>query len=115
MRIARGTIVSVGLNPTIGHEQRGMRPCVAISNPEVSRDQRYPLICVVPISATPGQGALYPRLEPRGNGLKKDSYALVDQLRRIFGEISRDQLAAIDEGLTLYLGISSSERADTGS
>jgi mRNA interferase MazF len=113
MKIDRGTIISVDLNPTIGHEQRGMRPYVAISDPEVSRDQKYPLICVVPISSTPGQGALYPLLMPTGNGLRKESYALVDQLRSvdkrrvrtIFGGISPDELAAIDQGLALFLGI----------
>jgi mRNA-degrading endonuclease toxin of MazEF toxin-antitoxin module len=50
---------------------------------------------------------------PRGNGLRKESYALVDQLRsvdkrrvrRVFGGVSPDELAAIDQGLALFLGI----------
>jgi hypothetical protein len=31
MRLARGTVVLVELEPTLGHEQRGTRPCVAAS------------------------------------------------------------------------------------
>ncbi len=113
MRIDRGTIVQVNLNPTLGHEQRGKRPCVIVSGHDVEKEQKYPLLCVVPISATPGEGALYPRLSPGSSGLRKESFALVDQLRsvdkrrvlRVFGRISPTELAAVDEGLILYLGL----------
>ena len=46
----RGTVVLVELDPTVGHEQRGVRPCVAVSDPTVNADQRFPLIAVVPIT-----------------------------------------------------------------
>ena len=52
------------LNPTIGHEQRGIRPCIVVSDPEVIDDQRFPLICVVPVTGTPDEGILYPPLGP---------------------------------------------------
>jgi len=74
----RGTVVLVELDPTVGHEQRGVRPCIAVSDPTVTDDQRFPLIAVVPVSSTAGQGALYPELFPRASGLPKLSYALID-------------------------------------
>ncbi len=113
MKIERGTIVLVELDPTVGHEQRGVRPCVAVSDPVVNADQRFPLIAVVPITGTPGEGALYPALSPGKSGLTKTSFALIDQLRsidkrrirRVFGRVTRDELTAVDQGLALFLGL----------
>ncbi len=45
----------LSLDPTMGHEQKGVRPCVVVSAPEVIADQRYALMCVVPITGTPGE------------------------------------------------------------
>lgn len=113
VRLERGTVVLVGLDPTVGHEQRGERPCVVVSDPDVTAEQRYPLLGVVPISGTAGKGALYPPLEPGESGLNKASFALVDQVRsvdkrrvtRAFGQVSAGELEAIDSGLSLYLGL----------
>jgi len=81
----------------------------------VNTDQRFPLVAVVPVTGTPAEGALYPRLESRPSGLTKTSYALVDHLRsvdkrsvqRLFGLLRPAELAAVDEGLALFLGLSS--------
>jgi mRNA interferase MazF len=113
MKLDRGTVLLLELDPSRGHEQRGVRPCVAVSDPAVNVDQRFPLIAVVPITGTPGTGALYPALSPGKSGLTKASYALVDHLRsvdkrrirRVFGRVKDDELAAIDEGLELFLGL----------
>lgn len=113
MIVERGTVVLVALDPTVGHEQRGTRPCVTVSDPAVNADQRFPLIAVVPITGTPGEGALYPELSPGRCGLTKTSYALVDHLRpvdkrrirRVFGRIAEGELAALDQGLELFLGL----------
>lgn len=113
MKVDRGTIVLVELDPTIGHEQRGVRPCVAVSDPAVNADQRFPLIAVVPVTGTAGEGSLYPALSPGRSGLTKTSYALIDHLRsidkrrirRVFGRVSKDELAAIDQGIELFLGL----------
>lgn len=113
MTLERGTIVLVELDPTVGHEQRGVRPCIAVSDPAVNVDQRFPLIAVVPITGTGGVGALYPTLGPGPSGLIKPSCALVDHLRsidkrrirRVFGQVTTSELAAIDQGLALFLGL----------
>ena len=113
VNVSRGTIVLVELDPAIAHEQRGVRPCIAVSDPEVNADQRFPLIAVVPVTGTPGEGALYPELGPGKSGLTKASFALIDHLRsvdkrrirRVFGRITGDELAAVDQGLELFLGL----------
>jgi mRNA interferase MazF len=112
--VKRGTVLLVSLDPTKGHEQRGARPCVVVTNPTVSCDQRFPMLAVVPLTGTPGEGALYPSLLPGTSGLRQPSWALIDQFRsvdkrrvmRVFGEVSPDELAAIDEGMRLFLGLS---------
>lgn len=109
----RGAVVVVELDPTLGHEQRGIRPCVVVSDPEVIADQRFPLVCVVPVTGTAGQGLLYPPLAPGASGLAKASFALIDHLRsidkrrirRIYGQLAPVEIAALDEGLTAFLGL----------
>ena len=111
--VDRGTVVLVELDPTVGQEQRGVRPCVAVSDPSVNADPRFPLIAVVPVTGTAGVGALYPALSAGTSGLTKASYALVDHLRsidkrrirRIFGQVSPSELADVDQGLELFLGL----------
>jgi mRNA interferase MazF len=103
----------VELDPTIGHEQRGVRPCIIVSDPDVNGDQRFRLVCVVPVTGTPGEGLLYPPLAPGRSGLAKQSFALIDQLRsvdkrrirRVFGELAREEVTSIDEGLAIFLGL----------
>ena len=109
----RGTLILVDLEPTLGHEQQGTRPCVVVSDAAVNSSQRFPLIAVVPVTGTPATGALYPSLAPGPSGLTKPSTALVDQLRSIdkqrirkrYGQVSPQELEAIDAGLCLYLGL----------
>jgi mRNA-degrading endonuclease toxin of MazEF toxin-antitoxin module len=115
MKVDRGTVVLVGLDPTVGHEQQGQRPCIAVSDPAVNADQRFPLIAVVPVTGTIGEGALYPALSPGKSGLTKASCALIDhvrsvdkrRIRRVFGQVKKGELAAIDQGLELFLGLGS--------
>ena len=113
MTFGRGAVVLVELNPAVGLERRGVRPCVVVSDPDVISDQRFPLVCVVPVTGTPGEGLLYPPLAPGQSGLAKKSFALIDHLRaidkrrirRVFGELAREEIAAIDEGLAAFLGL----------
>ena len=112
-KVSRGTVVTLSLDPTVGSEQRGIRPCVIVSDPDVTGEQRYPLVAVVPLSRTPGEGALYPRLEPGESGIRSVSFALADQVRsvdkrRIRGigrRIAPAEMEAIDAGLCLFLGL----------
>jgi mRNA interferase MazF len=119
--LGRGAVVVVELDPTVGDEQQGLRPCVVVSDPEVISDQRFPLVCVVPVTGTPGSGLLYPALSPGQSGLTKQSFALIDHLRsidkrrirRVFGDLPEDEIAAVDEGLTAFLGLGTRRAGDS--
>ncbi len=116
-KVPRGTVVTLSLDPTVGSEQRGVRPCVIVSDPDVAGEQRYPLVAVVPLTRTPGAGALYPRLDPGESGIRAVSFALVDQVRsvdkrRIRGigrSVAPAEMDAIDEGFRLYFGLYAGE------
>ena len=113
MGLGRGAVVVVELDPTLGHEQHGVRPCVVVSDPDVILDQRFPLVCVAPLTGNPGEGLLYPALAPGQSGLARKSFALIGHLRSIdkrrirgvFGELTEAEITAIDDGLAAYLGI----------
>ncbi|HUD99206.1 MAG TPA: type II toxin-antitoxin system PemK/MazF family toxin [Bryobacteraceae bacterium] len=113
MTLRRGAVVVADLAPAIGHEQRGVRPCIIVSDPDIIRDQRFSLVCVVPVTGTPGEGLLYPSLAPGRSGLIKRSFVLIDQLRsidkrrirRVFGELAQEEITAVDEGLAAFLGL----------
>jgi mRNA interferase MazF len=121
MTLARGTVVLATLDPTLGHEQRGTRPCIVVSDPDVAASQRFPLVCVVPITGTAGEGNLYPKLAPGSSGIGKQSFALIDQLRsidkrrihRVFGELRQEEIGAVDEGLASFLGLLSPRQIGT--
>jgi mRNA-degrading endonuclease toxin of MazEF toxin-antitoxin module len=71
------------------------------------------MLAVMPLTGTPGEGALYPNLLPGSSGLRQPSWALIDQLRavdksrvtKVFGVVLSEELAAIDEGMRLFLGL----------
>ncbi len=73
-----------------------------VSDPDVISDQRFPLVCVVPITGTP----------PERLSNSKKSFALIHlrsidkrRGRRVFGELAREEIAAIDEGLAVFFGL----------
>src|SRR4029077_13223652 len=118
VKLGRGGVVVVELDPTVGHEQRGVRPCIIVSDPDVISDQRFPLVCVVPVTGTPGEGLLYPPLAAGKSGLAKKSFALIDHLRSVdkrrvrsvFGELTPEEIALIDDGLAAFLGLGARAR-----
>lgn len=113
MSVARGSVVVVDLEPTLGHEQRGTRPCVVVSDPLVVASQRFSMICVVPLTGTAGEGLLYPPIAAGNSGLSRTSFALIDQIRsidkrrvrRVVGMLLPDEVALIDAGIIGFLGL----------
>jgi len=111
VNLIRGSVVLATLDPALGHEQKGARPCIVVSDPEVASDQRFPMICLVPLTGTPGVGALYPPISSETSGLRKQSYALVDQLRsvdkrrisRLLGTANEPEMGQVDIALSLLL------------
>ena len=108
-------MVLADLDPTLGHEQRGLRPCVVVTDPDVSAHQRFELLAIVPLTSRPQTGVLYPVIEPdEPAGVRLRSYVLVDQLRSIDKRrirsvaqrpLERNVLYELDRALRMLLNL----------
>lgn len=111
--IPRGAVLMVQLDPTVGHEQQGKRPCIVISPPDLVANQRYPVLVVVPLTGTTSLPPTYPVIQPYPRGLTKASSALVDQVRCIdkqrvvsqFAPLPHADMKRVDEALRRVLGL----------
>ena len=113
VKIGRGAVVVVALDPRMGREQHGVRP--------VRRSQRSGGHWRPAFSAgmrgagdrNSGRGATVPASgawpeRPRQEVLCADRpLRSIDKrrIRRVFGSLAPDEIAAIDEGLASFLGL----------
>jgi len=114
MRVQRGDIVIVELNPTQGSEQRGTRPCLVVQN-DVG-NENAPTTIVVPFTTSFGDER-YPFevLVPAEEcALREDSVALCSQIRTVsiehritenLGSIPAERLNDVDTALEYSLGL----------
>src|SRR6266481_1070982 len=78
MKIERGEIWWVNLDPAIGREIKKRRPCVVLSANEINRLRATPV--VIPLSSSPQAAPPIVLAIPSAG---KDSVAVVDQLRAV--------------------------------
>ena len=113
--VKRGDIWLVDLNPVRGSEQRGIRPCLIISN-DVTNEYA-PTVCVVPFTSNLA-GRRFPInvvLKREDTGLKVDSLLLCGQIRTVAKErllrklsvVKVERLSDVEKALKLYLGLTS--------
>ena len=74
--IKQGQIIEINFNPQKGHEQRGHRPAIVVSNE--SFNKRTSVIWCCPITHTDRPYPLHIELP---EGLKKTGFVLCDHLR----------------------------------
>lgn len=116
MKIRRGDIVIVELNPTKGSEQQGEnRPCVVIQN-DIG-NQYSPTTIVAPFTTQYDSDDIYPfevEVTASNSPLREDSVADLSQLRtvdideridRIIGSLSARKMASIDSAIKQSLGL----------
>jgi len=119
-RPVRGMVLEVDLEPVLGHEQGRSRPCVVVQNNAGNRFSSMtivvPLTDVVHLAAP---SPIYVLIKKGDGGIRKDSIALTDQIRavdfqrvrRSFGVLSPETMKAVDEALTISLGLPRSAKA----
>ncbi|MEY3692251.1 MAG: hypothetical protein RLZZ388_422 [Bacillota bacterium] len=80
MVIRQGSIILMDFNPSIGHEQKGKRPALVITNEDYYRFTNG-LLIVLPITSTSSQGyPLHVRLDSR---TKTQGEIMVEQPKTI--------------------------------
>jgi mRNA interferase MazF len=109
-RILRGDIVWANLDPTLGHEQSGLRPVLVLSQ-DIFNDKSGTVVAVALTSQQPKAG--FPlTLELTDAKLPKQSWVKISQIRTLstqrigkkLGKASDDEMEMILEGLNEILG-----------
>jgi len=109
--IKRGDIYYGRLNPIMGSEQGGTRPCLVVQN-DVG-NQHSPTVVIVPLtSSNKGYLPIHVRV-PRTGGLITDSIALCEQVRTVdrkrldgyIGHVDSDTMLAVDGALAESVGL----------
>ncbi len=113
VKIQRGEIIRVQLDPAEGSEQAGERPAIVLS-PDII-NQHSPVIIIAAITSKKVD-KIYPfevLLEPPEGGLVEKSKALLLHLRSVdkkrilgkYGTLSENSLAKIEEALKIAVGL----------
>lgn len=109
-RILRGDILWANLDPTLGHEQAGLRPVLVVSQ-NVFNDRSGTVIAVALTSQRPSAG--FPlTLELSDRSLPKKSWVKISQIRTLsvqrlgkrLGKAAAEELEDIIEGLNEIIG-----------
>jgi mRNA interferase MazF len=81
----RGDVWNVTLNPTVGHEQQGTRPCLVVSVNRFNHS-RAGLVVVLPLTSV-DKGIISHVKVPKGQGgLREDSFIKCEELRCVSKE-----------------------------
>jgi len=80
-RILRGDIFWASLNPTIGHEQAGLRPVLILSHDVFNR--KSGTVIAIAITSQPQKAGFPLTLELSSTKLPKKSWAKISQIRTL--------------------------------
>jgi mRNA interferase MazF len=112
VRPSRGDVWTAKLDPTIGHEQGGVRPSLIVSEDILNRSPAG-LVIVAPITGSDRGIVAHVRIPSGEGGLAKRSVILTDQVRAIsierlgrrLGGVSSATMAEVAERLRYLLGV----------
>jgi mRNA interferase MazF len=103
--ILRGEIRWANLNPTIGHEQTGLRPVLILSHDVFN--ERSGTVVVIAITSQPQKAGFPLTIELKSGNLPKRSWAKISQIRtlsverigKLIGKLSPEEINQVIEGL----------------
>ncbi len=109
-RILRGEIYWADLEPTVGHEQSGLRPVLVVSH-NVFNDRSGTVIAMA-LTSQPQRAGFPLTYELENQSLPKKSWIKISQIRTLsvlrlknkLGEIQPEDLDTIIEGLNEIIG-----------
>ena len=111
-RASRGEIWLVGLDPTKGREQAGMRPALVISV-DIFNHGAAELVVAVPITSKAKGIPLHIKVDPPEGGLSMTSYVKCEDVRSIstsrlakkLGTVTPSTIDAVEDRLRILLGL----------
>ena len=78
----RGEVWLAAFDPTVGHEQGGVRPALVVSGDTFNHSPAH-LVMVAPITTTDRRVPAHVEIGPPEGGLAKTIFNITDQLRTI--------------------------------
>ena len=111
-RASRGEIWLVGLDPTKGREQAGMRPALVISV-DIFNHGAAELVVAIPITSRAKGIPLHVEIAPPEGGLTMTSYVKCEDVRSIstsrlvrkLGIVTSSTIDAVEDRLRILLGL----------
>ena len=111
-RASRGEIWLVGLDPTKGREQAGMRPALVISV-DIFNHGAAELVVAIPITSMAKGIPLHIQVDPPEGGLSMTSYVKCEDVRSIstsrlakkLGTVTPSTIDAVEDRLRILLGL----------
>lgn len=109
--ILRGEIYWANLNPTVGHEQAGLRPVLILSRDVFNKHSGT--VIAVAITSQPQKAGFPLTLELASAKLPKKSWVKISQIRTLsvkrlgerIGKVSARELALVVEGLNELVAV----------
>ena len=110
MRASRGEIWLVGLDPTTGREQAGMRPALVISV-DIFNHGAAELVIAIPITSRAKGVPLHIKVDPPEGGLSLTSYVKCEDVRSIstarlvrkLGTVASSTIDEVEDRLRILL------------
>ena len=109
---SRGEIWLANLNPTLGHEQAAIRPCLVISVNPLNQGPAG-IAIVIPMTSTPKGIPTHVEVRPPEGGVSQRSFIKCEDVRSVskqrlmkrYGSISKPTLARVEDRLRILMGL----------
>lgn len=109
---SRGEIWNVTLDPIVGHEQGGTRPCLVVSSDQLNHGGAG-VVVIAPISRTRRPVALHVTIHAPEGGVTADGDIIIEHTRssslnrfqRYRGSVTPQTMALVEARLRLLLGL----------
>ena len=109
---ARGEVWLVDLNPTRGHEQAGVRPCVVVSVDSFNSGPAG-LLVVLPMTTTARGIPLHVSVIPPDGGVRRPSFVKCEDVRSVssdrlierWGTLANETMASVSDRLRVLLDL----------
>lgn len=112
IKIARGEIWLIDLNPVKGHEQAEKRPCLVISV-NLFNQGASGLAIILPITSKDKKIPFHVEINPPEAGLKVKSFIKCEDIRSVsverfvtkFGRVDKITIVQVEERLRILIGL----------
>lgn len=108
----RGEVWDLSFDPTIGHEQAGIRPALMVSVDNFNQGPAD-LVVAIPITRTGRKIRWHVPIHPPEGGLVSESFVQCEnvrslsknRLKRMRGRVSADTIREVEDRLRILLGL----------